>query len=418
MAIKILNIGIEPCKRIFGGFMKNVCVLAYSGGLDTSAIIPWLIENYDIDVIAYCCNVGNLPPENELKERALKLGAREFIYEEAQDEFVNDFVYPMLRAGAKYLDDYLLGTAIARPLIAARVAAFAKSRQAKFIAHGATGKGNDHIRFERAWAYLCPDIKIIAPWKIWDYRSREELIKYLATVGMNWGAGNKAYSVDLNTFHRSCEGGDLEDIRHSYSEAEVLEWTSVDIKQTSTEVSLVIESGKIVQLDGKAMSPKSVVEELNKLGSKYGIGLCDIVEERINGIKSRGVYETPGGTIAHEALKALKQICWSRELYQVAQSMSREFGQLIYDGHWFSDHSSAVDGFFKSASKKLTGEVLLLIGPRSLRVLSRQSPFSLYRPEVVSFESDQLDIHKAAMGYTKILTLSSLIQGQRAEAKV
>lgn len=397
---------------------KDLCVLAYSGGLDTSAIIPWLITTYDLEVIAYCCNVGNLPPENELKERALQLGAKEFVYEDAQDEFVNKFVYPMLRAGAKYYDDYLLGTAIARPIIAAKVAAFAKSRNAKVISHGATGKGNDHVRFERAWAHICPEVKIIVPWKIWNYRSREELINLLAEHQMNWSSGKKTYSVDSNSFHRSCEGGDLEDIQNNYSEKDVLKWISSETKCDSTKISLTIEKGEIVELNGRQMKPKNILLELNNLGSMYGLGLCDIVEERINGIKSRGIYETPGGTIAHEAIKALKQICWSRDLYMVAQLMSREFGLLIYDGHWFSDHSNAINGFFINASEKLTGQVHLQISWRSLRILGRQSHFSLYQPEVVSFESDELDIHKAAMGYSKILTLSSMIQGQRNEPKL
>lgn len=393
--------------------MKNICVLAYSGGLDTSAIIPWLKQQYDLDVIAYCCNVGNLPPEAELKERALKLGAIEFIYEDAQSELISDFVYPMLSAGAHYMDDYLLGTAIARPLIAAKVAAFAKLRQAEFIAHGATGKGNDHIRFERAWAYLCPDVKIIAPWKIWKYRGREELISFLSTQGLNWGDSNKTYSVDVNTFHRSCEGGDLENIESRYSKNEVLDWLKINNKETATEISVVVQHGRIIEINGQALSPKNAIEKLNLLGASYGVGLCDIVEERINGIKSRGVYETPGGTITHEVLKALKQICWSRELYLIAQHMGNQLGTIIYDGQWFSDQCAAVNGFFESACKKLSGEVQLQISNCSVRILSRKSSHSLYRPEVVSFESDELDIHQAAMGYTKILTLSSMIQGSR-----
>ena len=393
--------------------MKNICVLAYSGGLDTSAIIPWLKENYQVEVIAYCCNVGNLPPAEQLKQKALQLGAIDFIYEDVQEEFVREFVYPMLRSGAKYYDDYLLGTAIARPLIASKVAQFAQSIRADSIAHGATGKGNDHIRFERAWAYLCPGTKIIAPWKIWEYRSREELIEFLRQRNVEWGDGKKTYSVDMNSFHRSCEGGDLESIENRYDESEVLDWLQGDKVERSIELSILFEKGQITEIDGRKLTPFEAIQKLNEIGSQHQIGLCDIVEERANGIKSRGVYETPGGTIAHEALKALKQICWSRELYKIAQSMSVEFGNIIYDGLWFSDQRVAVNAFFEKASETLSGEIQLLISQRSIRILARKSSFSLYRSDVVSFESDNLDIHQASMGYTKILTLSSAIQGQR-----
>jgi argininosuccinate synthase len=393
--------------------MKKLCVLAYSGGLDTSAIIPWLKDNFDFEVIAYCCNLGNLPPKSELRDRALQLGAKEFIYEDAQAEFVSDYVFPMLRGGATYFEDYLLGTAIARPLIAKKVAAFAKSRGAKCIAHGATGKGNDHIRFEKSWAFLCPDIEIIAPWKIWSYRSREELIAFLATKNCNWNEGKKTYSVDVNNFHRSCEGGDLENIETPYSPLEVQKWIPVVNSSGSCEIQLQIQDGQIAKLNGKACEPKEILESLNTYGSSYGIGICDIVEERTNGIKSRGIYETPGGTIAHVALKALKQICWSRELYLLSQTMSTQYGRLIYDGDWFNDTRQAVDCFFKAAGQKLSGEVTLQLAEGKARVLARKSPYSLYRPNVVSFESDSLDIHRASLGYTKILTLSALIQGQR-----
>jgi argininosuccinate synthase len=393
--------------------MKQKCVLAYSGGLDTSAIIPWLKENYQFDVIAYCCNVGNLPPEQELRDRALQLGAVDFVYEDAEDEFVSDYVYPMLRSGATYFDDYLLGTAIARPLIGARVAAFAQRIGARAIAHGATGKGNDHIRFERAWAYLCPDLEVIAPWKIWSYRSREELIAYLGERGMPWGQGKKTYSVDVNTFHRSCEGGDLETIEKPYAQSDVYEWLSLNPPSEPTLVTLGVENGLITTLNGKTQSPRQVLEQLNMLGSKYGIGVCDIVEERANGIKSRGVYETPGGTLAHTAIKALRQICWTRELYQTYQPMSDRYGTLVYDGLWFSDARLALEGFFAAASNNLSGSVTLRLQASHCAVLNRESPYSLYNPNVVSFESDSLDIHKAALGYTKILTLSSLLQGQR-----
>ena len=233
------------------------------------------------------------------------------------------------------------------------------------------------------------------------------------STGISLGYRQKKYSIDTNCFHRSCEGGELEDIQKEYSEKDVLEWIDRESRVDSIPITLGFENGKIVDLDGRSLKPNEIILELNKLGSKYGIGLCDIVEERMNGIKSRGIYETPGGTIAHEALKALKQICWSRELYLLAQTMSREFGLLVYDGYWYSDHCHALNAFFQGASEKLTGKINLLVGWRSLKILGRQSPFSLYQPDIVSFESDELDIHKASMGYSQILTLSAMIQGQR-----
>jgi argininosuccinate synthase len=388
------------------------CVLAYSGGLDTSAIIPWLKEHYNMEVIAYCCNVGNLPPKEFLKERGMKLGASDFVYEEAESEFVSDYVYPMLKSGATYYDDYLLGTAIARPLIAKKVAQFAKKIQADFIAHGATGKGNDHLRFERAWAYLCPQIDIIAPWKIWKYRSREELVAFLEEKNYQWGDSSKRYSVDVNTFHRSCEGGDLEDLQTQYIKKEVHEWLSFEMPGPES-ILLKIDRGTVTSINGENLPPHEILLLLNKKAAKFGIGLCDIVEERINGIKSRGIYETPGGTVIHSALKALKQLCWSRELYTLSQVMADKYGQIIYDGLWFSDSCHALEGFFTMASEKLSGEIHLELNPGLVRVLGRKSPYSLYRPDVVSFESDSMDIHKAALGYTKIMSLTSLIQGQR-----
>lgn len=393
--------------------MKDKCVLAYSGGLDTSAIIPWIRENYDYDVIAYCCNVGNLPPEAELRERALRLGAAEFVYEDAQEEFVRDFVFPLLRGGATYFDDYLLGTAIARPLIAKKAAAFAKKQGAKCIAHGATGKGNDHVRFERAWSFLCPEIEILAPWKVWTYRSREELISFLKDRDTHWEVGKKTYSVDVNTFHRSSEGGNLEEIESPYEPSDIQEWIALDCNLPPRNVIVHINHGLVVGLDHKDLSPREVIEHLNALGAAYGIGICDIVEERANGIKSRGIYETPGGTIAQLALKSLKQICWSRELYSTSQSMSDLLGTLIYNGLWFSDARTAIDSFFATASQSLSGQIHLTLTKSGVRISSRRSHYSLYRTDVVSFESDEMDIHRASLGYTKILTLSTLIQGQR-----
>jgi len=283
--------------------MKLKCLLAYSGGLDTSAIIPWLINNFEMDVIAYCCNLGNLPSERELRERALRLGAIDFIYEDARDEFSSDFVFPLIRANATYFEDYLLGTAIARPLIANRIAMAAIKIGADAIAHGATGKGNDHVRFEKAWAFLCPNTKIIAPWKLWKFKSRKELVGFLKDNNYEWNDSEKRFSIDLNSFHRSCEGGILESLGSAYVSEKVLGWVALEPSSDFTQLKISFFKGFATAIDNTSLPPFLILDELNKLGSKYGIGVCDIVEERTNGIKSRGVYETPGGTILCSLIK-------------------------------------------------------------------------------------------------------------------
>ncbi len=400
----------RPMEKNLG---KPICVLAYSGGLDTSAIIPWLKENHQVEVIAYCCNVGNLPPEKELRDRAIELGAKDFVFEDAEEEFVQEFVFPMLRAGATYFEDYLLGTAIARPLIALRVARFAQKVGAQFIAHGATGKGNDHIRFEKTWAYLVPHIKVIAPWKHWEYRSRIELAQYLQKHNYPWNDEARAYSVDLNTLHRSCEGGVLEDIDKEFPLEKVVDWLDPKPKAEPITVRLSFKDGVPVSVNTKKMAAHVLLAELNKLASPYGIGLCDIVEERANGIKSHGVYETPGGTLIHTAMKSLKQLVWSGDMYRLAQSLGDKYGELVYKGDWFTDTRFAAEAFFKAASSMLTGEITLELRSGQARVVARASPNSLYKPSVVSFESDDQDIHKASLGYGRILTLPIELQGKR-----
>lgn len=391
--------------------MKNKCLLAYSGGLDTSAIIPWLKKNLNLEVIAYCCNVGNLPPKEELKKRALDLGAHDFIYEEVQEEFASRFVFPLLKANATYLDDYLLGTAIARPIIALKMAEQAKTLGASILVHGATGKGNDHLRFEKAWAFLCPDAKIIAPWKIWNFKGREDLVCFLKSVGYTWPNGKNLYSVDLNVFHRSCEGGELEDIDVEYSSA-TLQWISPQYTNTSEKLLLFFEKGDLKKINGKLLTPLQALEVLNSIGAKYGIGLCDLVEERSNGLKSRGLYETPGGTLIQRALTCLKQICWERELFLEASNLGSTYGKLIYDGHYFNDLRKSLDAFFHRASEKLTGEIILGVTWKSISILSRKSPYSLYNSNLVSFESDTMDINQAALGFTHIKTLSDKQAGK------
>lgn len=393
--------------------MKNVTVLAYSGGLDTSAIIPWLIENYDTEVIAYCCDLGSQPEADRMHRNSMAYGAKEFVFEDLKEVFCEDYVFPMLRSGAKYQEDYLLGTAIARPLIAERIAHCAQKHGAQFICHGATGKGNDHIRFEKSWAYLVPDVKIIAPWKTWKFKGRTDLVEYLKTKGFEYKSSvQPEYSVDTNLLHLSTEGGPLENIEVEFKEADVFQWTQADVSKEVDTLEIDFENGIPTLVNGNKMQAQDLLDQLNLLGGKHGIGVVDLVEERANGIKSRGIYETPGGTLISFALKQLKQICWSRKLSRTAQMLSQEYGQIIYDGDWHSQSRNAIESFFKEASQSLTGKVVLKLNGSRIQVLKRQSPFSLYSSNAVSFETDQDNFNEASKGYTQFVTHPSRIEGR------
>jgi argininosuccinate synthase len=387
--------------------MKKKVLLAYSGGLDTSAIIPWLIENHNAEVIAYCSDLGNSPDEKEIGQRAKDLGAVEFIFEDVQKQFAADFVFPMARAGAVYQEEYLLGTAIARPLIGERTALWAQKLGATAIAHGATGKGNDQIRFERAWAYLAPQLEVITPWKVWDFKSRTDLQNYLNAKGYPITAEQKEYSVDVNLMHRSCEGGILEQIGESYPVDKVLSWTAQPgaEQQAPTDITLTFKNGIAVALNGKAMDAHLLLGELNRVGGLHGIGMLDLVEERTNGMKSRGIYETPGGTILYAAIRCLKQICWSRSLHDIATLLAARYATLVYDGLWHSDARLAAEAFFENAASTLEGTVTLRLAGSRIFVLKRDSAYSLFDRSIVSFEEDTHAINNSAIGYVKTLCI-------------
>ena len=394
--------------------MKKKIVLSFSGGLDTSAIVLWLRQNYDADVIAYCCDVGNLPSEKVLKDRALSLGASDFIFEDLKDTFAQNYVFPLLRSGALYQSEYLLGTAIARPLIAERVAYFAKKSGAQAIAHGATGKGNDQIRFERAWAYLAPELEVIAPWKIWNYKGRQDLINYLKENNIDYaGEVNPRYSLDANLFHNSSEGGILEDISKPYNEEEIFQFIKPPLKVTKdfTLLDLEFKAGVPVAVNGKALSPSQMLVKLNELGGEHGIGLVDLVEERVTGVKSRGIYETPGGTLIQKGLMNLKQIVWNREVHATAQYLSTIYANMVYDGLWHSDAKTYLEGYFSEAGKKLTGTVGMKLGQGQVYITKRESPYSLYSEKVVSFEEDEYGLNKAAKDYCRVLTFAQWQSG-------
>jgi argininosuccinate synthase len=394
--------------------MKKKIVLSFSGGLDTSAIVLWLKKTYDADVIAYCCDVGNMPSEASLKERANTLGASDFIFEDLKDTFAKDFVFPLLRSGALYQGEYLLGTAIARPLIAERVAFYAKKMGAFAISHGATGKGNDQIRFERAWAYLTPEIKVIAPWKEWEYTGRKDLIKYLMDNNFDYaGEVNPRYSIDTNLFHNSSEGGILEDVSKPYDEEEIFQFIKPPSQQAkdATNISLEFKNGIPVGVNGKTMKPAELLQHLNEVGGAHGIGLVDLVEERVTGIKSRGIYETPGGTLLQKGLMALKQICWNRDVHATSQVLSGVYANLVYDGLWHSDARTNLEGYFDKASQKLTGSVGLKLAAGQMFITKRESPYSLYSEKIVSFEEDTYGLNKAAKDWSRVLTFAQWQSG-------
>lgn len=394
--------------------MKKKIVLAFSGGLDTTAIVLWLKKNYDADIIAYCCDVGNMPSEAALKERAFSLGASDFIFEDLKDVFAKDYVFPLLRSGALYQGEYLLGTAIARPLIAERIAYYAKAKGAFAIAHGATGKGNDQIRFERAWAYLTPEIEVIAPWKIWEYKGRQDLIDYLKENNISYsGEVNPRYSVDANLFHNSSEGGILENVSKPYDEDEIFQFlkTPKTITKDATNITLEFKNGMPTGINGKTMKPAELLTKLNEIGGAHGIGLVDLVEERVTGVKSRGIYETPGGTLLQKGLMNLKQIVWNRDVHATSQMLSTVYANLVYDGLWHSDSRTNLDGYFETAAKKLTGSIGLKLAAGQIFVTKRESPYSLYSEKIVSFEEDTYGLNKAAKDWSRILTFAQWQSG-------
>ncbi len=393
-------------------------LLAFSGGLDTSAIIPWLKETYQAEVIAYCSDLGNGPDPKSIKNWAMELGASDFIFEDLKDEFVSRFVFPAIRAGATYQDDYLLGTALGRPLIAERMAVFAKKLGATAMAHGCTGKGNDQIRFERSWAYLMPEAQIIAPWRIWTFKGRNDLLNYLHEKGFNFkstGSPTQLYSEDVNLMHRSCEGGILESPGTEFDTREIYKWVqpNQDLFSDSMTVEIDFHRGIPICLNQKNMGPAALLSLLNEMAGLAGIGVQDLVEERTNGIKSRGVYETPGGTLLHTAERSLKHLCWDRPLMSVARLLGNQYGESVYDGFWHSDLRNSIEAFFIQASETLTGIVKLKLEKGTLRVLSRQSSFSLYNNETVTFEADEIGIHHLADGYCKISALRQRQLGTR-----
>ena len=370
---------------------RDKIVLAYSGGLDTSVILKWLINTYKAEVIAYCCDVGQKEDLAAVKEKALKTGASKAIVEDMKEEFAESYIFPMLRGNALYEGAYLLGTSIARPLIAKRQIEIATELGAKYVAHGATGKGNDQVRFELAYAAVNPEIKVIAPWREGDIVSRAELIKYAKDNGISVPVTKaKPYSSDKNLFHISYEGGILEDLENAPEES-MFEITVSPEKASNKPEKIEIEykNGNPVSLNNKKMNPLNIVDTLNLIAGRNAIGRADIVETRITGMKSRGVYETPAGTVLSFAHKVMESITLTGEEIELKNSLVPQYSKLIYEGSWFSPELKAVQALIDSTQTSVNGTIGLELYKGNIKVLYRKSKNSLYSQNIVTFEDDK-----------------------------
>ena len=388
---------------------KEKVVLAYSGGLDTSIIIPWLKENYDYDVIAVCGDVGQGKETDGLEERAKKAGASKLYIEDLRDEYVSDFIFPTLKAGAIYEGKFLLGTSHARPIIARRLVEIAKEEGAVAICHGATGKGNDQVRFELTIKALAPELKIIAPWRIWDIKSREDAVDYAEAHNIDVPVTKKdLYSRDRNIWHISHEGMDLEDPANEPQLDSLLKLGVSPEKAPDkpTYVTIGFEQGVPVSVDGKKMDPRPLVEKLNELGGKNGIGIADIVEDRLVGMKSRGVYETPGGTILYAAIQELEFLCLDRDTQAFKRQAAIKFAELVYDGKWYTPLREALSAMVDSMEETVTGEVKLKLYKGCVTPAGTKSPYSLYNEDIASFgDSHELYSHKDSEGFINLFGL-------------
>ena len=399
---------------------KEKVVLAYSGGLDTSIIIRWLIENYDYDVIAVCGDVGQGKETDGLEERAMASGASKVYIEDLRDEYVEDFIFPTLKAGAVYEGKYLLGTSHARPIIARRLVEIAEKEGAVAICHGATGKGNDQVRFELTVKALAPHLKIIAPWRIWDIKSREDAVDYAEAHGIKIPVTKKdLYSRDRNIWHISHEGMDLEDPANEPQLDTLLKLGVSPEKAPDkpTYVKIGFEKGVPVSIDGEKMDPRPLVEKLNAMGGANGVGIADIVEDRLVGMKSRGVYETPGGTILYAALQELEYLCLDRDTQAFKRQAAIKFAELVYDGKWFTPLREALSAMVDSMEETVTGEVRLKLYKGAVTPAGATSPYSLYNEDIASFgDSHELYSHKDAEGFINLFGLPLKVRAMMKKA--
>ncbi len=388
--------------------MKNKIVLAYSGGLDTSVILKWLQTEYNADVIAYAADLGQGAELTEAKIKAKKLGAKKIYIENLKEEFVRDYVFPMFRCNTIYEGEYLLGTSIARPLIAKRQIEIAKKEKANAVSHGATGKGNDQVRFEFSYYALEPKIKVIAPWREWDLSSRTKLLEFAAKNKIPIMKHNKKespYSVDANVLHRSAEGKILEDPwKRPPENVFGISKSPQSAPNKETIITIQFKNGDPIGINGKKLSPFNLLEKLNKLGAANGIGRVDIVENRYVGIKSRGVYETPGGTILLKAHRAMESITLDREEVFTKDELMPKYARLIYNGYWFAPERVMMQKAIDATQKRVNGEVKLVLYKGNVIVIGRQSPNSLYDEDLATFESSNYD-QRDAEGFIKLNAL-------------
>ena len=391
-------------------------VLAYSGGLDTSIIIPWLKENYEgCEVIAVSGNVGQVGELDGLEEKALKTGASKLYVEDLNKEFVEDVIIPCVQMGAKYENTYLLGTSMARPIIAKRLVEIAKAEGADAIAHGCTGKGNDQVRFELAVKAFAPDMPIIAPWRIWDIKGREEEIDYAEAHNIPLKISRETnYSKDKNMWHLSHEGLELEDPANEPKYAGNMEMgvTPEEAPEQAEYVSITFEKGVPVAVNGEKMDAVSLVWKLNELGGKHGVGIIDIVENRLVGMKCRGVYETPGGTILYHAHEMLEQLCLDKYTQHYKQRMALEFADLVYNGQWFSPLREAMSAFCTKTQETVTGTVKLKLYKGNIIGAGMTSPYSLYDPEIATFDAEEVYDQTWADGFITLFGLPTQVHAK------
>lgn len=396
--------------------MKDKVILAYSGGLDTTAIIPWLKENYDYDVICVCADVGQGNELDGLEERAKFSGASKLYIEDLVDEFVDDYVIPTVQANAVYENKYLLGTSFARPVIAKRLVEIARKEGAVAICHGATGKGNDQVRFELTIKALAPDLKIIAPWRCndtWKMESREDEIEYCKQHGINLPfSADNSYSRDRNLWHISHEGLELEDPANepNYDHLLVLGVSPEKAPDEGEYITMTFEKGVPTSVNGEKMKPSDIIRKLNELGGKHGIGIIDIVENRVVGMKSRGVYETPGGTILMEAHTQLEELILDRDTLDYKKLVAVKFADLVYEGKWFTPLREALQAFIESTQQYVTGEVKFKLYKGNIIKAGTTSPYSLYSESLASFTTGELYDHHDAEGFINLFGLSMKVR--------
>ncbi len=392
---------------------KEKVVLAYSGGLDTSVIIPWLKENYDFEVIAVSVDIGQKDDFEAIAKKAKESGASKFFAIDKTKELVEEYIFPMLKSGAKYENKYLLGTSIARPIIAKTLVEVAKAEGAKYIVHGATGKGNDQVRFELGIKALAPNIKIIAPWRIWDIKSRKQEIEYLKSKGIELPfKESSSYSRDENLFHISHEGLDLENPSNTPNYSSLLQWVK-PLEETPDEgetIQIDFEKGVPTKLNGEAIDGVTLIKKLNDIGSKHGVGVIDLVENRLVGMKSRGVYETPAGTILYFAHEELERICLDKETFQAKENLSNYMAKLIYNGQWFTTYRKALSAFFDVSQEFVTGSVKLKLYKGNIILKGLDSDYSLYSEEFSTFDEDEVYNQKDAEGFINLFGLPLKIE--------